>query len=241
MRAWLDAEGDQGLVIEAACRWIATNWHRQEAVYLTKELSKLKSLPAATVKDILRWCCHFPEDEDTLWRLTQLFHHLDSSDLDLPFVVTTAIVLESRLVSGKNITPDLEKHLRLLFCNVGGIGLASTPLRPACDRLQQIIFRDKRTFAKTADAPFVRMAFLVDLVLTLVHVGRLDLTDEIDREAFRRFVSWLATWDDEEKVWARTVSDRNLNIVSDSDLRQELLDVVQPRMTGTPTATQTAA
>jgi hypothetical protein len=75
----------------------------------------------------------------------------------------------------------------------------------------------------------------------MVHVGRLNLADETDREAFRRFVSWLATWDDEEKVWARAVVDRNLNIVSDSDLRQELLDAVQPRMTGTPTATQTAA
>ena len=75
MRAWLDAGGDAGLVIDAACCWIATNWHRQEAVYLTKELSKLEALPAAAVKDILRWCCHFPEDEDTLWRLTALFHH----------------------------------------------------------------------------------------------------------------------------------------------------------------------
>ena len=56
--------------------------------------------------------------------------------------------------------------------------MTSAPLRPACDRLQQVIFRDERAFAKTADAPFVRMAFLVDLVLTLVQVGRLNLGEE---------------------------------------------------------------
>ena len=184
---------------------MATNWQRQEAVYLTKELSHVDTLPVATIKDMLRWCCRFPEDEDTLWRLTRLFRHLGPTELDLPFVATTAIVLGVRLAAGGKPSAELAGHQRALFLNIGGIGLASARLRPACDWLQQLLFRDERTFAITSDAPFVRNAFMLDQVLTLILVGRVRLGDEADRAAFRRFVSWLAGWADKEKVWARAV------------------------------------
>ena len=82
---------------------------------------------------------------------------------------------------------------------------------------------------------------MVDLVLTLIHVGRLNLGNTVDRAAFRRFVSWLAMCDEDSKVWARAVIERVVNVVSGLDLRRELLDAVHPRTSGTRAATQTAA
>ena len=233
MRSWLRAQGDPALVIESACRWMAINWHRQEAVYLTKELSKLDNLPITAIKNILRWCCHFPEDEDALWRLTRLFHHLGPPDLDMPFVATAAVLLNTRLATGREASVELALHLRILFLNIGGIGLASKTLRSACDKLQLLIFRDKRAFPVATNDPSPQNRFMIDLVLTLIQVGRLNFRDSTDRAAFRRFAGWLTTWDEANKEWVRLVLEQDSSAVVDPDLRQELLEAVQP---GTPDA-----
>jgi hypothetical protein len=107
--------------------------------------------------------------------------------------------------------------------------LASPSLRSACDRLQQIIFRNEHTFATKADLLFVQNRFMIDLVLTLVRVGRLRLEESTDRAAFRRFVAWLATWQDANKAWANVVVCLNQNVINDPDLLQELMDAVQPQ------------
>ena len=235
-KAWLDAHGDPPLVFDAACHWMASNWQRKEAVFLTKQLARSDTLPVASVKDILRWCCRFPDDEDTIWRLTSLFRHAGPRDLDLPFVAATAVVLGTSLAADGQPSPELGGQLRTLFVNIGGIGLVSAPLRSVCDRLQQLIFRDERTFATSADSPFVQNRFMVDLVLTLIHVGRVNLGHTADRMALCRFVGWLATWEDTNKAWARAVIEWGGNVVDDPDLRQELMAAVQP---GTPDAKAT--
>jgi len=114
-KAWLEVGGEFAVVRKGAIAGLRENREREEAVYLTKFLAKEKDIPIETVRDILVWCYKFPDNEDALWRLTQLGGHLLRDEVGEDVVRASEVVLQPRISGSSALTPLVRSQVNTLF------------------------------------------------------------------------------------------------------------------------------
>jgi hypothetical protein len=202
-RAWLEAGGPFSVISSPAIQWLTQNRDKAEAVYLMKFLAKQENIPGGTVKDILHWCSKFTADDDALWRLTQLGNHLLNEQVAKEVCAASEAVLGPRL-SGCIPLPPATKGLitTLLSYLVRARNLQSGELRSRVDALLLTWLRNPASFGtEPKPHPLIQRKSYVQRVVDLLVSGALDLSS--DREALKRFLHWVSTWEGDWKSKVR--------------------------------------
>ncbi|MFL6211386.1 MAG: hypothetical protein ACJ74W_21235 [Pyrinomonadaceae bacterium] len=194
-RGWLDAGGEFSLIRSQAIEWFSQNCEKPEALFLSKHLAKQREIPVETVKDILRWCQHFPTDEDVLWRLTQLRTHLISADIAEEVCITAEIVLEPLFATEGSFSPITKEQINFLFSYLfENPNLLTGQLRSRVDALFIKWLRSPASFSDDIKPHInVQRVSYVWRVVELLDAGVLDVVT--DREHLIRFTHWVNLWD----------------------------------------------
>jgi hypothetical protein len=188
-------------VREAALRWFIAFPTRPQARPIGKALAFEGELSLEALKSMLHWCATFPEDEDALWRLTQLGANLLRSE------ACEEVLLASEAVAGLALAEEDLSTLRvtqlttlfILLVNAGGLRTGIGGDR--CDALLLAYLRHPSSFLhgdttlRHAQRPsFVRRTF------ALVLRGWLD--PEADAEGLERLLGWVNMWNEPARTWA---------------------------------------
>jgi hypothetical protein len=198
-KAWLDADGEFAIIRRGAIEWLHENREREEAVYLTKFIAKEKDIPIETVRDILVWCCSFPESEDALWRLTQLGRNLLRDEIGEDIVRTSEVVLQARISVSYPLTPVARGQVNTLFSYlIDADQSAEGNLRVRIDTLFLQWLRNPRSFGRDPVPQInIQRASYFKRVADLIVSGTLDIF--VDREPLERFLNWVALWQPQYK------------------------------------------
>jgi hypothetical protein len=194
-RAWLDAGGDFSVIREPALHWLSENYDKPEAVYLTKKLAKQPDLPVETVSHILAWCRKFNEDEDALWRLTQLGRYLQRAEVAEEVLSTSELVLRPFLSALGPIPAVARGQIATVFSLlIGAPGLRAGESRARVDTLFVAWLRNPSSYGidPKAHGALQRRPYFVG-VGKLLESGALTLPS--DRAALERFLRWVNTWE----------------------------------------------
>jgi IS5 family transposase len=198
-RAWLQAGGEREVVWGPATAWLTKHCTEESAVYVTKFIAKQKGLSSETVKDVLTWCRTFPDNEDALWRLTQLRENLLLVEIADDVVATTELVLDRLLDPTTNYNSTTKGQiLAALLPLINSQGTQSGPLRERVDGLLVRWLKHPRSFGvDQTHVRFMRSIALPRRVSVLIENGALDSV--LDNEPLSRFTEWLNDWDVESK------------------------------------------
>jgi hypothetical protein len=194
-KAWLDAGGEFSVVRLSAILWLHHNYDKLEAVYLTKFLAKQRDIPIETVKDILMWCHKFSENEDALWRLTQLRKHLLREELGEELITTSEAVLDSLISRDVHPRTLIRGQINTLFSYlIGASGLRSGQLRNQVDSLLLTWVKNPSSYEKNPKPHFtIQRSEYVHRIIYLLDTGKLTISK--DRESLERFLYWVDSWD----------------------------------------------
>ena len=201
-QAWLDAGGDFSVIREQALLWLSENYDKPEAVYLTKKLAKQPDLPVETVRHILAWCRKFCEDEDALWRLTQLGSYLLNNEVAEEVLSTSERVLRPFLSAQGPIPAVTKGQIATAFSYLtGAASLRDGEPRARVDTLLVAWLRNPSSYGIDPKAHWAlqRRTYFVG-VGKLFESGALTLPS--DRDALERFLRWVNTW---EPRWKATL------------------------------------
>lgn len=201
--AWLDSKGSFSTIRSHALGWLDRHREEERASFLMKHLSKQADVPAETVRVILDWCLKFSENEDVLWRLTQLGRHLLRKEVAEEVCAASETVLGRRLSAADGLTPIHNGQGATLLAY-----LIEAPEMQAGDlrrRVDDLLLRLLRHPASFGDDPKphrnVQRRSYALRVADLVASGALSVTE--DREALRRFLRWVDNWEPTWKVSIR--------------------------------------
>ncbi len=224
--SWLEAGGEFSVVRDPALRWVRENRTQWNAVFLTKELTKLAFLPIDSILDILVWCHTFAGDEDALWRVSRLSEHLQRKDVRLrqdvleKFVEVAEIVVRHRLTSDEHLSnPHTSLMLTTLSTRLAALEIyLSRELNQKVEELLVDLLRHPASFTSTDK--HVRSAEHPAIVLKirkLLRKGRIRVAT--DHDALRRFLRWVNGWHP-KALW-------DLDVIVMNDLKREFpeLDV----------------
>jgi len=194
-RAWLDAGGDFYVIREPALLWLSENYDKPEAVYLTKKLARQPNLPLDTVRHILAWCRKFNEDEDALWRLTQLRRYLLNAELAEEVLSTSELVLRPFLSTQGPIPSVAKGQIATVFSYLISVpGLRDGESRTRVDTLFLAWLRNPSSYGIDPKAHWA-----LQRRPNFVGVGELLESSALrlpsDRDALERFLRWVNTWD----------------------------------------------
>jgi hypothetical protein len=202
-RAWLDADGDFSVIREPALLWLSENHDKPEAVYLTKKLARQPDLPLDTISHILAWCQKFSEDEDALWRLTQLGRYLLNNEVAEEVLSTCETVLRPFLSAQGPIPAVAKRLIATVFSYlIGAPGLRAGESRTRVDTLFAAWLRNPSSYGidPKAHLALQRRTYFVG-VGKLLESGALTLPS--DRDALERFLRWVNTWEPRSKATLR--------------------------------------
>ena len=202
-RAWLDAGGDFSVIREPALLWLSENYDKPEAVYLTKKLAKQPDLPVETVRHILGWCRKFNEDEDALWRLTQLGRYLLNDEVAEEVLSTCETVLRPFLSAPGPIPTVAKGLIATVFSYLtSAASLRDGEPRGRVDTLLVAWLRNPSSYGIDPKAHWAlqRRTYFVG-VGKLLESGALTLPS--DRDALERFLRWVNTWEPRRKATLR--------------------------------------
>jgi len=203
-RAWLDAGGDFSVIREPALLWLSENYDKPEASYLAKKLAKQPNLPLDTVREILSWCRKFNEDEDALWRLTQLGKYLLNNEVAEEVLSTCETVLRPFLSAQSPIPAVAKGQIATVFSYLTDApGLHAGENRTRVDTLFVAWLRSPSSYGIDPKAHWAlqRRSYFVG-VGKLLESGALTLP--WDRDALERFLQWVNTWEPSWKEKLRT-------------------------------------
>ena len=200
LKAWLEAGGEFLVVKSPAIVWLRHNCEKAEAVYLTKFLAKQADIPVEAVKDILTWCRKFPENEDALWRLTQLRKHLLRTDVAEEVCTASEAVLRpstSHEVRPSSLTRSQISTLISYLTEAPNLG--SGKLRDRVDTLLVAWLRHPGSYGVDPKPYiYIQRQSYVQRVADLIDSGSLDV--KADREPLKRFLLWVDCWAPERKA-----------------------------------------
>ncbi len=198
-KAWLDAGGAFSVVSSHAILWLHQNCDKEEAVYLTKFLAKQSDIPVETVKDILMWCQRFPNNEETIWRLTQLKVHLLNEEIGEEVITTSEAVLNPLILTHGPLKAVIRGLIATLFSYlINAPKLRSGQLRNHVDKLFLSWLRNPESFGSDPK-PYINLQRLdyVQRVIDIIVSGSLDII--ADYEHIERFLHWVNCWELERK------------------------------------------
>jgi hypothetical protein len=198
-KAWLEAGGEFAFIKKGTIDWLHENREREDAVYLTKFISKEKDIPIGTIKDILVWCRSFPSNEDSLWRLTRLEKHLLLDDVSEDVLRTSEVILQPRISGSYRLKPEALGQINTLFSYlICADHFAKGDLRVTIDTLFLHWLRNPRSFGSgIIPHTNIQRASYFKRVVDLIVSGTLDLF--VDREPLERFLNWVAMWQPQRK------------------------------------------
>jgi hypothetical protein len=194
-RSWLEAGGERELVWDAALDWLALHRLEQSAVYVTKFIARQPDLPASTVRHVLEWCRKFSNDEDSLWRLTQLGSNLFVAGIEHDLISTAETVLAEFLPVPIRLGEITREQVTRLFSYlIDSRGMQVGITRQRVDALFVSWLRHPLSFGNSPTPhPNVQRISFPYRVSALISAGTLDLRD--DREPLMRFLQWVNAWD----------------------------------------------
>ncbi len=195
--AWLKAGGDFSRIQLEAARWLRQNRTRWEAVFLTKELSKLPSLSIDSINDILEWCRTFAHDEDALWRASRLASHitqrhiLSHANTLENLVDVVELLIRHRLTSEHLKRPHTSLMLTSLCSLLARLELyLSLVQNQRVERLLLDFVRHPVSFTAidkhTTNAERPAIIYKIRKLLR-----KAMLSIDSDRDALHRFLSWV--------------------------------------------------
>ena len=198
-KAWLEAGGEFSFVSSSAILWLHQNYDKLEAVYLTKFLAKQKDIPVETVKDILMWCHQFPNNEDALWRLTQLSKHLLREEAGEKVIITSEAVLKPLIsldiLPGKLIRGQITTLFSYL---ISAPILSSGSYRNRVDSLLLTWLKNPSSYGRNLKPHFImQRPKYVQRIIELLIAGELSISE--DRKNLERFLYWVDSWDSNQK------------------------------------------
>jgi ferritin len=204
-KAWLEAGGDFSPIRSLAIQWLHQNHERAESVFLTKFLAKQHNIPVDTIKDILKWCKKFPNNEDALWRLTQLGENLMREEIAEYVLTTSEAVLSPLLPLGAALTSTMRGKITVLLAYLIRLSyLQPEQLRGPVDTLLLSWLRNPISFG---DDPKphrgIQQMSYVQRVADLLASS--DLNISTDREPLERFAHWVNNWELEKKLHLRRI------------------------------------
>ena len=197
--AWLEAGGEFSIIKSPAILWMHKNYDRLEAVYFSKFLAKQKDIPIETVKDILKWCQKFPENEDAIWRLNQLSGHLLNEEIGEEVISTSEIVLSSLILNRNPLKSPIRNQINILFSYLfNAHKLSYNPLINRVDTIFNAWIRYHRSFGGDLFPNIsIQQLGYVERMVYLIDVGILNLNT--DRSSIERFLYWVNNWKPERK------------------------------------------
>lgn len=198
-KAWLDAGGAFSVVSSNAILWLHQNYDKEEAVYLTKFLAKQKDIPVETVKDILMWCQRFPNNEDAIWRLTQLKSHLFMDEMAEEVITTSETILSPLISQEISLTIMIRGQITTLFSYlINAHKLKSGQPRNRVDELFLAWLRNPASFGSNPK-PHINLQrqSYIQRVVDLIVSGTLNVM--ADHESLMRFLHWVDNWNPEKK------------------------------------------
>jgi hypothetical protein len=92
--AYLKHGGDFERVREAAMAAMRRLRNSPEGAFVSKVLARQRELPDEAVLDVLAWCRHYSDDDDALWRLSQLRDKMTSSAVAMDACAAVEAVLK---------------------------------------------------------------------------------------------------------------------------------------------------
>ncbi|MCD4797550.1 MAG: hypothetical protein K8R19_00880, partial [Methanosarcinales archaeon] len=198
-KAWLEAGGEFSFVSSSAILWLHQNYDQLEAVYLTKFLAKQKDIPVETVKDILMWCHNFPNNEDALWRLTQLRKHLLREEVGEEVIITSETVLKPLISIDVPPSKLIRGQITTLFSYlIGAPILRSGSHRNRVDSLLLTWLKNPSSYGRNPKPHFtLQRSGYVRRIIELLDAGKLSTSE--DRETIERFLYWVDSWDLDRK------------------------------------------
>ena len=199
-KAWLDAGGEFAVIKRDAIAWLHENRETKEAVYLTKYISKEKDITVDTIRDFLVWCRYFPDNEDALWRLTQLGKHLLHREIGEDIVETTEIILPIYLSSSHALTVLVRGQINTLFSYlIDTSHFYEGDLRIRIDKLFLAWFRYPESFGGDLRPHiYIQRKNYFKRVTDFIISGTLDVF--IDRKPLERFLNWVVLWQPQYKL-----------------------------------------
>lgn len=206
-KSWLKAGGDITSIQEPALAWLHENRKTSHVKFFLKYISKQPFLSSQTVRDVLAWCRAFPDDEDALWRITQLGANLLSYELAQDIYETARALLERAINPNVNIdvvrSSQITTLLSFLFENAR---IHSIKMRADVDFLIVLWLRHPHSFGRNPKPHrnIQRIGFARQ-VLLLYRVGDLVFKDE--RSSLMRFLNWLDEWEPLRKEQLRPTID----------------------------------
>ncbi len=187
--------------MEPAIRWLHANRDKQEAVFVTKFLCKQPELTIQAIKDILYWCRAFPDNEDSLWRLTTLGWHL-RQDVAEDLCQTCETVI-SKVMTNEHIEYITNEHVIMAIFYLIISSQRNTSIRQRTNEIlvKWLLYPESygkiETFPRSQKQPYIlRVSELLD-------TGMLDI--ERDRDAVQRFLIWVNNWLPERKEEVRNI------------------------------------
>lgn len=203
-KAWLEKGGSFSVIGSQAIQWLSRNYDKEEAAFLIKFLAKQRDLTAETVQAILKWCFKFSDNEDVLWRLTQLGRHLLRHDVAEEVCATSETILNRRL-SAESLSPVVKgQATTLLSYLIDAPGLRTGRLR---GRVDDLLLRHLRHPFSFGDNPRphqnIQRRSSVQRVADLVEGGALSVVE--DRETLERFLRWVNNWEPMWKEYIRPI------------------------------------
>jgi hypothetical protein len=196
LRAWLTRRGDLLAVLAAAMTWLRAHWDSTEVMPVLKLVAEHPDLPDETVRELLALCRDHPEVEGALGRLMELEQHLLRPGL------TPDVVASCEAVAGVAMASDApSRHTCALLARLLSILGSDRELRAATRPVFLAWLRHPASYGpiRNLDSlPFLEgepssLLYIVDALAA----GELDL--ERDREPLSRFLTWMATWDPEQR------------------------------------------
>jgi hypothetical protein len=194
-KSWLRAGGDLSSIQEYALTWLHENRTSQRVNFLLKYVCKEPLLAPQTVKDVLDWCRAFPDDEDALWRITQLGANLLNYELAQNIYEAAQLLLKRAIDPNTTIdevkSSQITTLLSYLFENAR---IHSMKMRVNVDSLIVLWLKHPNSFGRSPKPHrnIQRIGFARQ-VLLLYRIG--DLAFSHDRASLVRFLNWLDEWE----------------------------------------------
>jgi hypothetical protein len=188
------------MIRQQALQWLSQNYDKEEAVFLTKELTRQGDIPIETVKNILDWCRIFPGNEDALWRLTRLGRHLLTEEVAEDVIITSEELLNLHLSPDENISVEVSGQIAtLLSYLIGAPRMRSELLRSRVDALLLRWLRHSVSYGEDPKPHYnIQRRSYVQRIADLLDSGDLNVVQ--DRDALERFMRWVNNWESAQKA-----------------------------------------
>jgi hypothetical protein len=204
-QAWLEANGSFAAIQQDIAEWLHVHHDAPEAapflgfVVVRPDLPRKDrpDLPTEIVRHVLAWCriCH--DDNDAMWRFSQLGNNLRQLEIASDFLLTAEEMLAPRLQGPVDMTTgnQITTILSLLLPSTRHL---DKECQTRIDLLLVSWLRHSNSFGRrSGENPYSQHIAFVYRLRNLLSRRKIDPHD--DHAAVQRFLTWVNSWDEWRK------------------------------------------